>query len=857
MQVTHVADNVTHAVIGKGQARDFGISNSTEFFNILSNTLYSDKILAVVREVLCNAWDIHIQTGRTDRPVDVSLEGGKLTIRDYGTGISDEDIHPIYAVYGNSTKKLDGTQTGGFGLGSKAPFAYVDHFEVTSFHKGVKTVYAVSKSSAEVAGKPSIQSLVSVPCGDESGLQVSLAVKHEDLSRFKEVIHTIAKFGEMNVRYNGTQRLSTIPFSQAKHGFLMTKDVNGISGSQNHKIFVRYGNVVYPVPDHQNIKVEYAKVVQLIEKVGNARSYGYGTTWKIIFQARPDTISVTPSRESLSMTDHTVDSIKELLKAFLDLTSSQLQEACIQIERELVERVWKEGRVVDLLTSDNKVPQLFDRTQIHTWNQHKDIVQEPVYVSDVKQLGRSYMSRAYPDFPKFREHDINMRLDILEKAELGGPKNRGKIQSFRRRYALEGNVNGVDWYLKTLVNPLVKRLDEVPELSGSKLLVYGHHRDLTEDRNGRRRFSSDGTRFVEATKLSKRNLEEYMRFLRNMVVISFNRIDVEERLPQFPIMKDELGKPEDFFVYVVSRADKKIEIVRKFFADQGMTVVDLTVRQDWEPKHVLEPVAKVQTVKKPRKKGLPLLSEILSVDHRGAHKLNYERYAGAENMDTVKRTEDPKFVVQFNPRAQSADLFPGLDTAAKLAVVMLYGDQGGVTVNDNQFSRFTNELNIPSVSKWLLTKLKEEVNTNPRLQLAFGFSHEKLGDDADKMSIAASHQKQQLLKTILRNPDLAIEFGVLNEMTREDRLLMRVIKGMTERHNWHWRHDKDVEEMRKHIEAVKPTPEVEAVAALVAKSELVGLLNTSVFSGVFGENPTTSQKTQRSGALDILQYVLA
>lgn len=57
MQVSQVNDHISHAVIGGMAPINFSISNSAEFFHILSSTLYSDQILAVVREVLCNAWD--------------------------------------------------------------------------------------------------------------------------------------------------------------------------------------------------------------------------------------------------------------------------------------------------------------------------------------------------------------------------------------------------------------------------------------------------------------------------------------------------------------------------------------------------------------------------------------------------------------------------------------------------------------------------------------------------------------------------------------------------------------------------------------------------------------------------------
>ncbi|NKX37731.1 hypothetical protein HGG70_07340, partial [Rhodobacteraceae bacterium R_SAG4] len=66
MEVTHINHKDTHAVIGGQAAEAFSISQNAEFFEVLSSTLYSNKKLAVVREVLCNAWDAHLMVERPD-----------------------------------------------------------------------------------------------------------------------------------------------------------------------------------------------------------------------------------------------------------------------------------------------------------------------------------------------------------------------------------------------------------------------------------------------------------------------------------------------------------------------------------------------------------------------------------------------------------------------------------------------------------------------------------------------------------------------------------------------------------------------------------------------------------------------
>src|SRR5690606_14046504 len=173
MLVAHQDDRITHAVIGGKKAINFGISDDPAFFQILSSALYKDPMLAMVRETICNAWDAHIENECTDRPIQITLDDDYLIIKDFGKGIPDNLIGPIYAIYGASTKKNDGRQTGGFGLGCKSPFAYTDHFEVTSCHGGMKTIYNISKSSAGVQGKPTIIPIASFP-SNETGIQVKI-----------------------------------------------------------------------------------------------------------------------------------------------------------------------------------------------------------------------------------------------------------------------------------------------------------------------------------------------------------------------------------------------------------------------------------------------------------------------------------------------------------------------------------------------------------------------------------------------------------------------------------------------------------------------------------------------------------
>jgi len=324
MKVSHVENMDTHAVIGGQDVQAFGMSDSAEFFTILSDTLYSDKILAVSREIICNGWDSHIVANIEDKPMDITVSMDKLTIRDYGTGIPHEDIRAIYCVYGDSTKTKSDKETGGFGLGSKAPFAYTDHFTVTNWHDGVRTVYAISRGSVETGGKPDIRTVVSVPDDKGRGIEVSMPIKNEnDYLRFSRVIKNVVFYGGINATFNG-EAIETLDYSLFDNGFVFTEKTSHLNVEGN--IFIKYGSVVYPIQKAD----EYISEYEEISKIFNEGEFRYNRSNKmVIFSAPPNTIAVTPSREGLSQTEQTRDTIARILKRFCDklksLDSNSLQ----------------------------------------------------------------------------------------------------------------------------------------------------------------------------------------------------------------------------------------------------------------------------------------------------------------------------------------------------------------------------------------------------------------------------------------------------------------------------------------------------------------------------------------------------
>lgn len=164
----------------------FGINTEglPYIFNILRNSLYSDKVMAVLREVSCNAVDANAEAGNGQRPIRVNLPNiinPVLSIRDFGKGLDDSRINEIYAFYGASTKRNSNEFIGQLGIGSKSPFSYGDNFTITAYVDGVKTVYNAYIDETQV-GK--IAKLHSESTTEENGTEITVPVRRSDFNEF-------------------------------------------------------------------------------------------------------------------------------------------------------------------------------------------------------------------------------------------------------------------------------------------------------------------------------------------------------------------------------------------------------------------------------------------------------------------------------------------------------------------------------------------------------------------------------------------------------------------------------------------------------------------------------------------------
>lgn len=127
------------------------VLNATSFNHII-NSLYKNPLGAIIRELTTNALESHM-VAKTNRKVAIQLPttlDQSLVIRDFGTGLDDEEVQKYLNTLFSTSKDKDNNLMGGFGLGSKSPLALVDTFNIISIKNGLKNNYAWIKEPGKL-----------------------------------------------------------------------------------------------------------------------------------------------------------------------------------------------------------------------------------------------------------------------------------------------------------------------------------------------------------------------------------------------------------------------------------------------------------------------------------------------------------------------------------------------------------------------------------------------------------------------------------------------------------------------------------------------------------------------------------
>lgn len=308
---------VTEKLVNESSGVDttFGFSAKVEnlgvLFHILRNQLYSDPIMAVLREYSCNAYDANISIGKKDTQVVVTLPtmmDSFLKIRDFGPGLNDQNVQEIFCSYGESTKRNTNLQTGMLGIGCKSGFAYTDSFLVHSYQDGKLTVWNcfIDKTNTGAMSK-----MTELETTEPNGIQVVIPVKTLDINKFREKALNLFTYFDIVPKFENlsVSDLSILEANRNVKSQFSGDDWKYTGGGRSVAIM---GNIAYPLDPNIFVDGEIRPEMRQLLSQG------------LIIKFKMNELEFAASRETLQYTPTTK---KKLISKLTDIFNELSKQA--------------------------------------------------------------------------------------------------------------------------------------------------------------------------------------------------------------------------------------------------------------------------------------------------------------------------------------------------------------------------------------------------------------------------------------------------------------------------------------------------------------------------------------------------
>jgi hypothetical protein len=324
--------------IGELQRKNFRLLENDKMFEILSDKLYTDKLYAPIRELIANAYDANVEAGNDPYDFVVGMpteEDLTFYVRDYGVGMTADEIENLYSVYGMSSKEDTNEQIGCIGLGAKSPFAYTTEFTVDSIKNGTRNVYHCYMQD----GYPRLTRMLQCAAGKErNGTKVSYQVRTKDVHPIYEKVAYLLQLWRKRPTvthldyafYHGNPSTLRALWEVAdssllydlgqcriyeSHGFAASvicvpvwRGANSLSSS----VIVLTGNIPYAV---SYASLKYPLTTHAGMSIPNVYKWCFNGAIRAVIDVPIGDLSVTVSRESLEDTEENVKVLRKAIES--------------------------------------------------------------------------------------------------------------------------------------------------------------------------------------------------------------------------------------------------------------------------------------------------------------------------------------------------------------------------------------------------------------------------------------------------------------------------------------------------------------------------------------------------------------
>lgn len=317
----------TQIIANRGNTHPIGkvtttLKNIPFLINAVTDRIYKDKISAIVREYATNAFDEHVKLKLPIADIIVilpTISDPVLRIRDFGSGLTMEEIRDIYCILGESTKRNSNDQAGQLGLGCKSGFAYGDSFTVTAWVNGRKSIYNIVKGDDTKEGEVFRMAETEMMEGDRTGIEIAVPIKIYDIN----LIHRKAgDFFRHWIVLPNIQRMIESEFTRMmewrNHAPALSGDGWEIRSTGDESMAIM-GPVAYPI-DWTMLQSKLALTPQ------KRRFLDIFMSNQVVLTFPIGTLKFTINREELEYTDTTYKSLETKLEAVFTALESSVVE---------------------------------------------------------------------------------------------------------------------------------------------------------------------------------------------------------------------------------------------------------------------------------------------------------------------------------------------------------------------------------------------------------------------------------------------------------------------------------------------------------------------------------------------------
>ena len=294
-------------LLGEVQSNTVGIDakNIGLITSLLSTNLYSNPLQSFIRETVSNAWDAHIEANNMEDPILLTINRNagmlNISIRDYGTGLSEERFNNIYLNLCSSSKRDSNDYIGCMGLGRLSALALSDTVTINNYYEGIVSSYLMYMDG----GLIHIDKIFQKDTEEHNGLEVSVSVKDTfSTAKISQALDSIKYFEKVYLESNINFDFAYQNFNDRKiavHNIFKLCNwplQNDYNYNCTKQIKVCMGNVLYDLPKDTQLPF-----------------YTWNIRYNIDLNIPIGSIDVTPSREALLCNTKSLKVIEDYLEA--------------------------------------------------------------------------------------------------------------------------------------------------------------------------------------------------------------------------------------------------------------------------------------------------------------------------------------------------------------------------------------------------------------------------------------------------------------------------------------------------------------------------------------------------------------